>query len=95
MYKLLRVLWTLLPLLNLRMSQPFIIVDINKIDAMKAALDGLKTSLAGYQVSRYEHSLQSATRAHRDGRDRGSSGRRSQRKLGRRNLRRIYRRLPG
>ena len=33
------------------------------------ALDGLKTSFAGYQVSRYEHSLQGATRAHRDGRD--------------------------
>jgi predicted HD phosphohydrolase len=38
-------------------------------DRLLAALDGLKTSLAGYQVSRYEHSLQSATRAHRDGRD--------------------------
>jgi len=33
------------------------------------ALDELKTSYAGYQVSRYEHSLQGATRAHRDGRD--------------------------
>jgi len=33
-----------------------------------AALDGLKSSFAGYQVSRYEHSLQSATRAQRDGR---------------------------
>jgi predicted HD phosphohydrolase len=33
-----------------------------------AALDQLKQSFAGYQVSRYEHSLQSATRAHRDGR---------------------------
>ncbi len=32
------------------------------------ALDHLKQSFAGYQVSRYEHSLQSATRAHRDGR---------------------------
>jgi predicted HD phosphohydrolase len=37
-------------------------------DRLLVALDGLKTSLAGYQVSRYEHSLQSATRAHRDGR---------------------------
>ena len=27
------------------------------------------TSFAGYQVSRYEHSLQGATRAYRDGRD--------------------------
>jgi predicted HD phosphohydrolase len=37
-------------------------------DRLLAALDGLKHSLVGYQVSRYEHSLQSATRAHRDGR---------------------------
>jgi predicted HD phosphohydrolase len=29
----------------------------------------LKNSLAGYQVDRYEHSLQSATRAYRDGAD--------------------------
>ncbi len=33
-----------------------------------AALEGLKSSFAGYQVSRYEHSLQSATRAQQDGR---------------------------
>jgi predicted HD phosphohydrolase len=33
------------------------------------AVEALKTSLSGYQVTRYEHSLQSATRAHRDGRD--------------------------
>ncbi|MGZ4482649.1 MAG: HD domain-containing protein [Gaiellales bacterium] len=32
-----------------------------------AALDHLRHSFAGYQVSRYAHSLQSATRAHRDG----------------------------
>jgi len=37
-------------------------------DRLLAALDGLKASMPGYQVSRYEHSLQSATRAHRDGR---------------------------
>jgi predicted HD phosphohydrolase len=37
-------------------------------DRLLNALHGLKTSIAGYQVSRYEHSLQSATRAHRDGR---------------------------
>jgi predicted HD phosphohydrolase len=37
-------------------------------DRLLRALDGLRQSLAGYQVSRYEHSLQSATRAHRDGR---------------------------
>src|SRR3954471_1758323 len=37
-------------------------------DRLLAALDRLKESLAGYQVSRYEHSLQSATRALRDGR---------------------------
>ena len=38
-------------------------------DRLLAALDGLKESFAGYQVTRYEHSLQSATRAERDGRD--------------------------
>jgi predicted HD phosphohydrolase len=37
-------------------------------DRLLAALEGLKHSYTGYQVSRYEHSLQSATRAHRDGR---------------------------
>jgi predicted HD phosphohydrolase len=37
-------------------------------DRLLAALDALKSSFAGYQVSRYEHSLQSATRALRDGR---------------------------
>ena len=34
-----------------------------------AALQNLEKSLAGYQVSRLEHSLQSATRAERDGAD--------------------------
>jgi predicted HD phosphohydrolase len=38
-------------------------------DRLLDAFDKLKSSLAGYQVSRYEHSLQSATRALRDGRD--------------------------
>ena len=38
-------------------------------DRLLAALDGLKHSLAGYQVTRYEHSLQSATHAYNDGRD--------------------------
>src|SRR6478672_7372819 len=33
------------------------------------SLEKLRASFAGYQVSRYEHSLQSATRALRDGRD--------------------------
>jgi len=37
-------------------------------DRLLAALEALRTSFAGYQVSRYEHSLQSATRALRDGR---------------------------
>ncbi|HEX6386146.1 MAG TPA: HD domain-containing protein [Anaerolineae bacterium] len=37
-------------------------------DRLLQALDALKSSLSGYQVSRYEHSLQSATRAYRDGR---------------------------
>ena len=36
-------------------------------DRLLAALDALKHSVVGYQVTRYEHSLQSATRAHRDG----------------------------
>lgn len=38
-------------------------------DRLMRALEGLRESFSGYQVSRYEHSLQSATRAHRDGRD--------------------------
>src|SRR5262249_56026452 len=38
-------------------------------DRGMAALEELRTSFAGYQVSRYEHSLQGATRAYRDGRD--------------------------
>jgi predicted HD phosphohydrolase len=38
-------------------------------DRLLEALERLRTSLAGYQVTRYEHSLQSATRALRDGRD--------------------------
>jgi predicted HD phosphohydrolase len=38
-------------------------------DRLLAALAGLRDSYPGYQVSRYEHSLQSATRALRDGRD--------------------------
>ena len=38
-------------------------------DRLLAALTGLKGSLAGYQISRLEHSLQSATRAERDGAD--------------------------
>ena len=38
-------------------------------DRLLATLDALKVSMPGYQVSRYEHSLQSATRALRDGRD--------------------------
>ena len=38
-------------------------------DRLLRALDGLKGSFDGYQVSRYEHSLQAATRAHRDRRD--------------------------
>ena len=38
-------------------------------DRLLAALDQLKESAGGFQVSRYEHSLQGATRALRDGRD--------------------------
>ncbi|MDA8716924.1 HD domain-containing protein [Alphaproteobacteria bacterium] len=38
-------------------------------DRLLAALAGLKGSLAGYQINRLEHSLQSATRAEADGVD--------------------------
>ena len=38
-------------------------------DRLLEALEGLRSSLAGYRVTRYEHSLQSATRAYDDGRD--------------------------
>ncbi len=48
-----------------RVQEPFVAA---LPDRLLEALDALKTSLAGYQVSRYEHSLQSASRAHRDGR---------------------------
>ncbi len=34
-----------------------------------AALEGLNETLSGYQVTRYQHSLQTATRAWRDGAD--------------------------
>ena len=36
-------------------------------DRLLAALAGLKHSFSGYQVTRYEHSLQTATRAYCDG----------------------------
>jgi predicted HD phosphohydrolase len=38
-------------------------------DRILAALDTLKNSYPGEMVNRYVHSLQTATRAHRDGRD--------------------------
>jgi len=38
-------------------------------DRLLAAVDALEHSFSGYQVTRREHSLQSATRARRDGRD--------------------------
>jgi predicted HD phosphohydrolase len=38
-------------------------------DRLLTALEPLKTSLGGYRVSRFEHSLQAASRADRDGRD--------------------------
>jgi predicted HD phosphohydrolase len=40
-------------------------------DRLLGALDALKGSFGGYRVTRYEHSLQAATRAHRDGKDEG------------------------
>ncbi len=39
------------------------------VDRLLEALAKLEHSVSGYQVSRLEHSLQSATRAQRDGRD--------------------------
>ena len=36
---------------------------------LMTALEELKVSFSGYQVTRYEHSLQSATRAYNDGKD--------------------------
>ena len=38
-------------------------------DRLLEMLKGLDSSLDGYQISRLEHSLQSATRAERDGAD--------------------------
>ena len=38
-------------------------------DRLLAALEALDNSLAGYQISRLQHSLQSATRAEADGAD--------------------------
>lgn len=38
-------------------------------DRLMAALQGLQSSLAGYQLDRLQHSLQSATRAEADGAD--------------------------
>jgi len=38
-------------------------------DRILRALGELKSSTEGYQISRFGHSLQTATRAHRDGRD--------------------------
>jgi predicted HD phosphohydrolase len=49
-----------------RLEQPYLDALPDRI---LAAVDALKESFSGYQVSRYEHSLQSATRAERDGRD--------------------------
>ena len=49
-----------------RLEQPYLEALPDRI---LAAVQALKESFSGYQVSRYEHSLQSATRAERDGRD--------------------------
>lgn len=40
-------------------------------DRLLAALRALEGSFGGYRVTRYEHSLQAATRAHLDGKDEG------------------------
>ena len=39
------------------------------VDRVLAAIRDLEVGVDGYPLSRYEHSLQAATRAHRDGRD--------------------------
>ena len=49
-----------------RLEQPYLDALPDRI---LAAVEALKESFSGYQVTRYEHSLQSATRAERDGRD--------------------------
>lgn len=38
-------------------------------DRILATVRNLRNSVQGFQIDRFEHSLQSATRAHRDGRD--------------------------
>lgn len=38
-------------------------------DRLLQTLEGLKESFAGYRITRFEHSLQSATRAYRNGED--------------------------
>jgi predicted HD phosphohydrolase len=43
--------------------------QLGQADRILAALDMLKNSYPGEMVNRYVHSLQTATRAHRDGRD--------------------------
>ena len=48
-----------------RLAEPF---ERALADRVLAALLALETSLGGYKVTRLEHSLQSATRAYRDGR---------------------------
>jgi len=49
-------------------------------DRLLAAVRALEHSFGGYQVTRYEHSLQSATRAHRDGRSEESYARQERRR---------------
>ncbi len=43
--------------------------DQGSADRVLACLDGLKEGPSGYQIDRYQHSLQTATRAMRDGAD--------------------------
>ena len=43
--------------------------EVGLADRILAALESLKNSYTGEMVNRYVHSLQTATRAHRDGRD--------------------------
>jgi predicted HD phosphohydrolase len=49
-----------------RLEQPYLDALPDRI---LASVEALRESFSGYQITRYEHSLQSATRAERDGRD--------------------------
>jgi predicted HD phosphohydrolase len=49
------------------MGQAGVILHSHLLDEVLGLLEGLKGDQLGYQVDRYEHSLQTASRAYRDG----------------------------